>query len=319
MTEQGTEQMKQGEEILRRVYEKAAAAHATIILAEGDDPRVIEAARIAERDHAAEKVVVLTRDTFDAYPEKLAASLVQVVLDARGVKDGLTPDSARELLRTDTKYLAAALVQAGMADGYVAGSVCETRETIYPALRIIGASEGYASSFFLMIHGGRALFFADCGFNIDPTAEQLARIAIDTARNAEALGVEPIIAFLSFSTKGSAAHESVDKMVEAARIAKERAPHLVIDSELQFDAAFVPDIGARKAPGSPAAGAANVFIFPDLNSGNIAYKIAERMGGARAIGPLMQGLRKPVNDLSRGCSVRDIVDAVAFTSMQSRA
>lgn len=318
MTEQGAEQLQQGADVLRHVYEKAAVAHATIILPEGEDPRIIEAARIAEREKAAEKIIVLTSDSFDSYAEEQISPLVQVVLEARGEKDGLADDSARELLRTNTKYLAAALVKAGMADGYVAGSICETRETIHPALKLIGTREGYASSFFLMIHEGRALFFADCGFNIDPTAEQLARIAIDTAHNAEALGVKPIIAFLSFSTKGSATHESVDKMVEAGRIAKERAPHLVADSELQFDAAFVADIGVRKAPGSPVAGRANVFIFPDLNSGNIAYKIAERMGGARAIGPLMQGLNKPVNDLSRGCSVRDIVDAIAFTSMQSR-
>ncbi len=307
-----------GESILRVLYERAAAAHATVILPEGEDPRVIEAARIAERDGVAARVLVLEQGSFDSLSSEQADMLVRVFREARADKEDLPEDEVRTLLKNDTKYLAATMVQAGMADGYVAGSLCTTRETISPALKIIGTREGYASSFFLMIHGGRPLFFADCGFNVDPSPAQLAQIAMDTARNAKALGVLPVIAFLSFSTKGSAEHASVEKMREAGRIARAMAPELAIDSELQFDAAFVPEIGARKAPGSSVAGSANVFIFPDLNSGNIAYKIAERMGGARAIGPLMQGLKKPVNDLSRGCTVQDIVDAIAFTSVQSR-
>lgn len=304
--------------ILARLYEAAHAAQARIVLPEAEDPRVVEAAARIEAEQLATPVL-LHAGAFDALDADARHTLVDVLRASKLAKDGFDDTAARALLSSDTKYLAAAMVQAGQADGYVAGSVCTTAETIRPALKVIGTRGGFASSFFLMLHGDMPLFFADSGFNIEPDSAQLARIAIDTARSAQLLGVEPRIAFLSFSTKGSAEHPRVTKMREALRIARELAPELPMDGELQFDAAFVPTIGEKKAPGSSVAGHANVFVFPDLDSGNIAYKIAERIGGCRAIGPLMQGLTKPVNDLSRGCSVQDIVDAVAFTALQARA
>jgi len=232
-------------------------------------------------------------------------------------KENLSLKQAHDILASDTKYLAAAFVKAGKADGFVGGNRSETAETIRPAVKIIGTPNGYASSFFIMLHGNRPLFFADCGFNIDPDPTQLARIAIDTAENARALGIEPKIAFLSFSTGARLEHPHISKMREAIANTKRLAPDLMVGRhELQFDAAFVPEVGAKKAPDSDLAGNANIFIFPDLNSGNIAYKIAQRMGNARAIGPIFQGLNAPVNDLSRGCSVQDIVDVVAVTAMQ---
>lgn len=302
--------------VLERLYERARARRATIVLPEGADERVVEAAKQVEEQRLAEPIV-LDEGSFSRLTDGEQHELIDVLLASKLVKDGFGVDAARKLLADDTKYLAAALVKAGKADGYVAGSLCTTPDTIRPALRVIGTAHGFASSFFLMIHGEKPLFFADSGFNIEPDAPQLARIALDTAHSAQLLGIEPAVAFLSFSTKGSATHPRADKMIEATRLAQKLAPEMAIDGELQFDTAFVPAIGEKKAPGSPVAGHANVFIFPDLDSGNIAYKIAERIGGCRAIGPLMQGFAKPVNDLSRGCSVQDIVDAVAFTGLQA--
>lgn len=302
--------------VLSHLYEAARTAKATIVLPEAEDPRVIEAADRIKAEQIAEPIL-LHAGAFDRLDAAIQQVLVDVLLASKLAKDGFDVATARLLLSADTKYLAAAMVQAGQADGYVAGSICTTAETIRPALKVIGVRDGFASSFFLMLFGEAPLFFADSGFNIEPDAAQLARIAIDTANSARLLGVDPSVAFLSFSTKGSAEHPRVTKVREALRIARELAPELPMDGELQFDAAFVPGIGERKAPNSPVAGHANVFVFPDLDSGNIAYKIAERIGGCRAIGPLMQGLDKPVNDLSRGCSVQDIVDAVAFTALQA--
>ncbi len=303
--------------VLERLYEQARAAQARIVLPEGEDERVVAAeARITAEGLAEARVLV--PGAFETLTSEEQQELIATLMSSKLAKDGFAEAQARELLSRDTKYLAAALVKAGKADGYVAGSVCTTPETIRPALKVIGTHDGFASSFFLMIHGETPLFFADSGFNIEPDAAQLARIAIDTARSAQLLGEEPRIAFLSFSTKGSASHPRAEKMIEALRLAREIAPELPMDGELQFDAAFVPEVAAKKAPGSPVAGQANIFVFPDLDSGNIAYKIAERIGGCRAIGPLMQGFAKPVNDLSRGCSIQDIVDAVAFTALQTR-
>lgn len=281
-----------------------------IILAEADDPRVAEAFKILRVDSSIEPVLLgRSHTTFDGLGADIKTRLVDFLREKLD-----TATDAQALLRNDTKYLAAALVAIGEAQGYVAGNLCPTAETIRPALKLIG-THGYASSYFIIKYQGRTLLFADCAFNIEPTAEQLSRIALDTAASARSFGVEPRIAFLSFSTKGSAKHASVDKMRTAYELAKRELPDTPMDGELQFDAAFIPEIGVRKGS---SLGSANVFIFPDLNSGNIAYKIAERMAGAQAIGPIMQGFKKPVNDLSRGCSVQDIVDVVAITAMQAR-
>lgn len=222
---------------------------------------------------------------------------------------------AKIIILEDGPQKAAEMVAAGEADGYVAGNISATADVLRPAIKVIGTT-GFASSCMIMVKDDTQLFFSDCAFNINPNAEQLAQIAIDTAATAQSYGVEPRVAFLSFSTKGSAKSPEVEKVQEAVKIAKEKG--LDCDGELQFDTAFVPDVAKKKAPDSPLKGNANVFIFPDLNSGNIGYKIAQRLGGFQAIGGVLQGFKKPVNDLSRGCSVQDIVDIVAITAMQAR-
>jgi phosphate acetyltransferase len=200
----------------------------------------------------------------------------------------------------------------------VAGNISSTEDSLRPALKIIGSAENYASSYFLKIFKDKTLFFADCGFNREPSAEELAKIAVDTAKSVKEYGLEPRVAFLSFSTKESAKHPRVDKVRAAIALAQAAAPDIAIsEDELQFDAAVDPEVALRKAPGSRVAGNANVLIFPDLDSGNIGYKIAHRMAGARPIGPIMQGLNAPANDLSRGCSVQEIIDVVAVTAMQA--
>lgn len=305
--------------IIETIYARARAAKATIILAEADDPRVKEAAQNIDKIGLA-RTVLLDISAFTKLSKSESDTLVATLRTVR-TKDNLTEEAAREMLAKDTKFLAATMVRAGMADGYVSGNVCPTADTIRPALKIIGTSNGYASSFFIMLAPGKEpLFYADAGFNVDPNAEQLAQIGIDTSRNVAALGVEPRVAFVSFSTAGSAEHPRVAKVCEAIRIAREKAPDVAIcPHELQFDAAVNPDIAARKVPNdeSGVAGRANVIIFPDLDSGNIAYKIDQERGGAQAIGPLFQGFNAAVNDLSRGCKVQDIVDVVAFSAMQA--
>ncbi len=311
------------------VYAAAKRRQATIILAEAEDPRVLDAAAIIEKKCLARLILLgdekKVRQALKRRKLKLKAGILSYANHPKAEHlaremvmlrrhKGLILDEAKTALTKDTKTFAAMLVQQGYADGYVAGSLCPTADTIRPALQLIGAANGFASSYFVMLHRKQPLFFADCAFNVEPTAEQLARIAVDTAKSAEHYGVNPKVAFLSFSTRGSGRGASADKMRQALALAQKLAPSVPMDGELQFDAAFVPDVAKRKAKGSDVAGKANVFIFPDLDSGNIAYKIAERMGGCQAIGPVVQGLKKPVNDLSRGCSVKDIVDVVAITA-----
>ena len=237
----------------------------------------------------------------------------------------MTIEKARETLK-DPIYFATMMIQSNAADGLVSGAEHSTADTIRPALQIIKTKPGISvvSGCFIMYvpnstFGDNGLFvFADCAVNPDPSSEQLAEIAISSAETAKALcDMEPRVAMLSFSTKKSADHPNVDKVIKAFEIAKEKVPSLEIDGELQADAALVESVGQKKSPGSKVAGKANVLIFPDLQSGNIGYKLVERLAKAHAIGPFLQGLNKPVNDLSRGCSVQDIIDVTAVTAIQA--
>lgn len=328
--------------VLEQIKKKASSLNKTIVLCEGEDSRVVKAAEMATKEGIAKIVLLgdaeairkanpdidlagvaivnpLTDDRLSAYNAKLC--------ELRASK-GMTPEQATELLKDGT-YFGAMMLKAGDVDGLVSGACHSTANTLRPGLQIIKTAVGVSavSSFNLMICPPKGneycpdglVVFADCGLNPTYTSEGLADCAIATARSAQAIaGIEPRVAMLSFSSKGSAKHDNVALVAEATRIAKEKAPDIKLDGELQFDAAIVPAVGEMKANGSTVAGHANVFIFPDLQSGNIGYKIAERLGGFMAVGPICQGFAKPLNDLSRGCKAEDIVGAIAITVLQTQ-
>ena len=326
--------------VIDEIKKKARAKNKKIVLCEGEDGRVVAAAAECVHDKIAKIVLLGDEAEIKAKNPGVDLTGVEIVNPATSPKleayanllyelrksKGMTQEQAKEQAK-DATFFGALMLKSGDVDGLVSGACHSTANTLRPGLQIVKTAPGVSSvsSFNLMVApaggnkycGDGMLVFADCGLNPTYTAEGLADCAIATAKSAkEIAGFEPRVAMLSFSTMGSAKHDLVTLVQEATKIAKEKAPDLALEGELQFDAALVPEVAALKAPGSKVAGHANVLIFPDLQAGNIGYKIAERLGGFEAIGPICQGFAKPLNDLSRGCKASDIVSAVAITALQ---
>ncbi|MDR1330881.1 MAG: phosphate acetyltransferase [Tannerella sp.] len=329
-------------DVMQKMIERAKADRQRIVLPEGTEERTLKAADRLIADAVADIILLGNPLEIESLADGFGLKHIRgahiidpgnhakkqiyadLLLQLRQAK-GMTPEKAAVLVE-DPLYLACLMIKAGDADGEIAGARNYTSDVLRPALQIVKTTPGIkcVSGAFLMFlkdaaYGDNgALVFADCAVTPNPTAPELAQIAVSTAQTARILlGMEPRVAMLSFSTKGSASHEMVDKVIEATRLAREMEPGLLIDGELQADAALVSDVGAKKAPGSPVAGKANVLVFPTLEVGNIGYKLVQRLAGAEAIGPVLQGMAAPVNDLSRGCSANDIYQMAVIASVQS--
>ncbi len=322
------------------IKERAKKDIKTIVLPESDDRRTLEAASRILAEGIANIVLVGNKEEIMKKADGLDLSKASIIDPDQSEKlqgyidllveirksKGMTPEQAKELLTKDYTYFGVTMVKAGDADGMVSGAVHSTADTLRPSLQILKTAPNtkLVSSFFVIVvpnceFGAEGTFiFSDSGLVQNPNPQELAAIAGSSAKSFETLvGKEAIVAMLSHSTKGSASHPDVDKVVEATRIAKELYPNIKLDGEYQLDAAIVPSVGASKAPGSDIAGKANVLIFPDLDAGNIGYKLAQRLAKAEAYGPITQGIAKPVNDLSRGCTADDIVGVIAITAVQA--
>ncbi|SDH89694.1 phosphotransacetylase [Alteribacillus persepolensis] len=320
-------------DLFEAVKSQVKADCPSIVFPEGEDDRIIKAASQLSQDKMVKPIVVGNKEEVERKAVSLAVSLdgidiydpasyahfdtlVTAFVERRKGKE--TEESAREKLM-DSNYFGTMLVYLNYADGLVSGAAHSTGDTVRPALQIIKTKPGIqkTSGVFIMVKDEKKFVFADCAINISPDADELAEIAISTAETAKTFDIDPKVAMLSFSTKGSASSMETQKVSEATTTAQEKRPDLIIDGEFQFDAAFVPAVAEKKAPDSPLHGEANVFIFPSLESGNLGYKIAQRLGGYDAIGPILQGLNKPVNDLSRGCSTDDVYKLALITAKQA--
>ncbi|OQQ81213.1 phosphate acetyltransferase [Ligilactobacillus salivarius] len=322
-------------DLFDNLKQKVAGANKTIVFPEGQEPRIFRAAIRLKNDGLVVPILLGKVDEIkqnaenegvdlgdielidpDTYPEDKFTEMVEAFVERRKGKN--TKEQAETMLR-DVNYFGTMLVYMDKADGLVSGAIHSTGDTVRPALQIIKTKPGVSrtSGAFVMVKGDERYLFADCAININPGAQELAEIAVESANTAKIFDIDPQVAMLSFSTMGSAKSDEVTKVQEAVKLAKELAPNEKIDGELQFDAAFVPVVAKQKAPESEVAGHANVFVFPELQSGNIGYKIAQRLGGFEAIGPVLQGLNKPVSDLSRGSVEEDVYKVAIITAAQA--